>query len=41
MGRLTTHVLDTANGRHGRVLKVEFFRLNKMVLNYLRYSMGA
>jgi len=29
MGRLTTHVLDTANGRPGSGVKVELFRLEK------------
>ena len=28
MGRLTTHVLDTANGRPGAGIKVELFRID-------------
>jgi len=36
MGRLTTHILDTANGVPGAEIKVELFRVNGSSLELLR-----
>ena len=41
MGRLTTHVLDTAHGRPGADMRIELFRLGNVRLNAGREHVAA